>query len=357
MFVIAKESSFSYKNKDVEIRRVREELGVQYVLEGSVQVAGNRVRITAQLIDSLSGRHLWSERYDRELKDIFELQDDIMVNIMNAMQLKVAGLAILENKPPPPSIEAYLKILKGIEHVYRWTKEDNALGRKLYEEAIELSPEYAATYRLLGFTYHHDVAYGWSESPGESLQKAEELANKALSLGDAEVYVLLAMIYLRKGQNDKAVAIGEKGLAILSNSATYNAVFANVLNSVDKSEEAIVLMKKAMRLNPHYEPWYLLFLGRSYYNLKRYNEAIPLYKKYTELTPGDFWGHLNLSASYEHLNQEKEAREAVDEVLKIYPRLSLEFVAKLIPTENINQVQKERRETYLEALRKAGLPE
>jgi TolB-like protein len=179
MFVIAKESSFSYKNKDVEIRQISEELGVQYVLEGSVQRSGDRIRITAQLIDAIAGHHLWSERYDRQLKDVFKLQDDIMVNIMQAMQLKVAGLAILESQPPPPSIEAYLKILKGIEHVYRWTKEDNMLGRKLYEEAIELNPEYASAYTLLGWTYHHDVSFGWSESPDESLKKAEELANKA----------------------------------------------------------------------------------------------------------------------------------------------------------------------------------
>jgi adenylate cyclase len=356
MFVIAKESSFSYKGKAVEVRRVSEELGVQYVLEGSVQRSGDRIRISTQLIDAITGHHLWSERYDRELKDIFELQDDIMVNIMQAMQLKVAGLAILEDKPPPPSIEAHLKILKAIKHVYHWTKEDNALGRKLYEEAIELNPEYASTYRLLGWTYHHDVGYGWSESPGESLQKAEELANKALSLGDDEVYDLLTTIYISKGQNDKAIAIGEKGLAINSNSATYNAVFANVLRSVDRYEEALVLIKKAMRLNPNYPSWYLFILGRIYLSAERYNEVIPVYKKYIELSPSDFWGYLHLIACYIHLNREKEAREAVAEVLRINPKLSLEFVAKLIPPDR-NQVQREKRETYLEALRKAGLPE
>jgi TolB-like protein/class 3 adenylate cyclase len=140
MFVIAKETSLSYKNKDVEIRQISEELGVQYVLEGSIQVAGSRIRITAQLIDALSGHHVWSERYDRELQDIFALQDDIMIKITQAMQMEVAGVAILDGQESPESPEALFKIFKGREHVYRFNKEDMALGRKLYEKAIALSP-------------------------------------------------------------------------------------------------------------------------------------------------------------------------------------------------------------------------
>jgi adenylate cyclase len=353
MFVIASESSFSYKNKDVEIRQISEELGVQYVLEGSVQRSGDRIRITAQLIDAIAGHHLWSERYDRQLKDVFELQDDIMINIMQAMQLKVAGLAILESQPPPPSIEAYLKILKGIEHVYRWTKEDNMLGRKLYEEAIELNPEYASAYTLLGWTYSHDVSFGWSESPDESLQKAEELANKALSLGDDEAYGLLTRTYSRVGQWDKAVEIGEKGLAILPNSANYNMVFASLLNQVGGPyEKALELIKKAMRLNPNYPPWYLNHLQVSYIYLKRYNDAIPLCKKQIKLSPGDFWPYLNLIQCYIVLNREKEAHEVVAEVIKINPKLSVKYVAKILSRE-----EKVPDENLLEALRKAGLPE
>jgi len=186
--------------------------------------------------------------------------------------------------------------------------------------------------------------------------KAEELANKALSLGDGEVYDLLTSIYILKGQHDKAVAIGQKGLAINSNSATYNAVFADVLTSVGRYEEALVLIKKAMRLNPNYPSWYLLFLGRIYFNTERYNEAIPVYKKYIELSPSDVRGSLALIACYMDLNRKKEAHESVAEVLRINPNLSLEFVAKLIPP-GINQVQREKRETFLEALRNAGLPE
>jgi adenylate cyclase len=351
MFTIAKESSFSYKGKAVEVRKVSEDLGVQYVLEGSVQRSGNRIRITVQLIDALSGRHMWSKRYDRELKDIFELQDDIMVNIMQAMQLKIAGLGILENKPTPSSVEAYFKILKALELVYRWTKEDNAQGRKLYEEAIELDPEYASTYRLLGWTHLHDVNNGWSEDPGKSLEKAEELANKAFSLGDDGVYHLLASLYLKKGQPIKAIAIGEKGLAINPNWANYLAVFAPILSSVGRYEEAIVLIKKAIRLNPHHPPWYLWFAGEVFWDAKRYDEAVPVFKKYIELT-NDIWGYLFLIDVYIHLNREKEAQQIANEVVKKYPDFSIE---KYVEPAGFDK-QKDKR-IIIKSLHKVGLPE
>jgi adenylate cyclase len=155
-----------------------------------------------------------------------------------------------------------------------------AFARKLYEEAIELSPEYASTYRLLGWTYIHDVYFGWSESPGKSLQQAEEFANRALSLGDNEVYGLFIMIYTMKDEYEKAIAVGKKGLAINPNSATYRAVFATALCTMGRNEEALVLMKKAMRLNPHHESWYLYVLGRTYSNMEQYNESIPLFKNF-----------------------------------------------------------------------------
>ncbi|MHC4792540.1 MAG: tetratricopeptide repeat protein, partial [Planctomycetota bacterium] len=351
MFTIAKESSFSYKGKAVEVRKVSEDLGVQYVLEGSVQRSGNRIRITVQLIDALSGRHMWSKRYDRELKDIFELQDDIMVNIMQAMQLKIAGLGILENKPTPSSVEAYFKILKALELVYRWTKEDNAQGRKLYEEAIELDPEYASTYRLLGWTHLHDVNNGWSEDPGKSLEKAEELANKAFSLGDDGVYHLLASRYLKKGQPIKAIAIGEKGLAINPNWANYLAVFAPILSSVGRYEEAIVLIKKAIRLNPHHPPWYLWFAGEVFWDAKRYDEAVPVFKKYIELT-NDIWGYLFLIDVYIHLNREKEAQQIANEVVKKYPDFSIE---KYVEPAGFDKQEDKR--IIIKSLHKVGLPE
>jgi tetratricopeptide (TPR) repeat protein len=190
------------------------------------------------------------------------------------------------------------------------------------------------------------VDRSWSESPGESLEKAEELANEALSLGDDGVYHLLSMIYMRKGQWDKAVAIGEKGLVINSNWANYNVIFAIILSDVGRYDEALVLMKKAIRLNPNYPPWYLLCWGRIYRDMGRYNDAIPIFEKYIELSPGDSLGHINLIICYMGLNRENEARKAVAGVLKINPKLSIKFVTKLLYPKP-NQVQREKVKLFL----------
>jgi TolB-like protein/class 3 adenylate cyclase/predicted Zn-dependent protease len=352
MFVIARESSFSYKKKDVEIRQISEELGVQYVLEGSVQVSGNRIRITALLIDALSGHHIWSERYDRELEDIFALQDEIMIKIMQAMQLKVAGLAILDNQPAPPSVEAFDKISKAIVYVYRYNKNDMAHGRKLYEEAIALSPEYGPAYRLLAWTHFHDSRLGYSESPAESLKKAEELANKAVSLGDDKAYSLLSQIYLRKGQYDKAITIGEKGLANSSNWPQYPANFSWVLTLVGRDDEAISLIEKAIRLNPNYPYWYIGIAGACYFNVRRYEEALEASKQCVQKNPNFVHGWIFLAASYSLLERDDKARETAKEMLKIFPGVSIKQMASLLPYKD-----PARQKLWLDALRKAGVPE
>jgi adenylate cyclase len=351
MFVIAKESSLSYKNKDVEVRQISEDLGVQYVLEGSVQVAGNRIRITAQLIDALSGHHRWSERYDRELSDIFELQDDIMANIVHAMQLKVAGLAILEDRPKP-KWEAYLKILRAIKHVYRWTKDDNALGRKLYEEAIAIDSDYGPAYRLLGWTYRHDAYNQWSDSFENSLKKAEEMANEAISLGDnTSANILLSDIYSLKGEYDKAVVFGELALNDNPNMANFNALFSNVLSIVGRYEEAITMIKKAIRLNPKHQPWYIYILGLNYYRTDRYEEAISSFKKVMKSFP-TINIHIFMVASYNSLGREQEALESAKMVLELDPKFSIQKYMKVIAVKSESDTKR-----TIEALRKTGLPE
>jgi TolB-like protein/class 3 adenylate cyclase len=253
MFVIAKESSFSYKKKDVEVRQISEELGVRYVLEGSVQVSGNRIRITAQLIDALSGHHLWSERYDRQLEDLFALQDEIMMKIMPVMQLKVAGVGILDDELPPTSVEAFKKMLKAIEHADRhWNKNGFAHAKKLHEEAIALSPDYGPFYRVLAWVHYNEALSVWSDSPAESLKKAEELTLKAISLGDVKAYSLLSLIYTRDRQFDKAVAVGKKGLTTNSSWPNYHAVFSIVLMTAGKNDEAISMIERAMRITHFY---------------------------------------------------------------------------------------------------------
>ena len=188
MDVIARNSSYSYKGEPVKVQEVGQDLGVRYVLEGSVQKSGDRIRVTAQLIDAATGLHLWADSYQRELKDLFQLQDDITKNVITALQLKLTEgeIARIYGRGTD-NLEAYLKVMKGIHHVNFWNKTDNDIARRFFREAVSLDPEYADAYTLLGWTYRHEAAFwGWTATPERSYQKAMELAQKAISLNAAD---------------------------------------------------------------------------------------------------------------------------------------------------------------------------
>jgi adenylate cyclase len=209
--VIARNSTFTYKGKSVKVQRVGRELGVRYVLEGSVRKAGDRVRITAQLIDAITGHHLWAERYDRDLKDIFALQDEITLKILMALQVKLTeGEQRVFLGKGTDNLDAYLKLLQSSEYAARFTKEDNVLARQLAQEAIALDPEYAMAYLRLSATHLMDLLYGSSKSPRESLRLAEELVQKALALDAnlAEAHAFLGRIYLTEGDPSQPYPAG-----------------------------------------------------------------------------------------------------------------------------------------------------
>ena len=353
MFVIAKESSFSYKNKNVEVRQISEELGVQYVLEGSVQVSGNRIRINAQLIDALSGHHLWSKRYDREFDDLFTLQDEIMMKIMQVLQLKVAGVAIFDDELVPTSVEALKKMLKGAEYVHNANnKNDYAHAKGLYDEAIALSPDYGPFYRVLAWVHFNEALNGWSDSPEESLKKAEELANKAISLGDIKAYSLLSFIYARNRKFEEAVAVGEKGLTTNRNWPNYYAVFSLVLMTAGKNDEAISMIEIAIRLNPITPSWYFHWLGMCYANAGRYEEAIEAVKKAIQKNPNSPFLWLNLAAYNAIIESDEKSREATKEFLNRYPSASIKKLKSYVRYKD-----PERDKFWLDAYRKAGIPE
>ncbi len=186
LFVISRQSTFTYKGQPVKVKQVSEELGVRYVLEGSIRKSGDKVRITAQLIDALTGHHLWAERYDRDLKNIFALQDEITLRIISALQVKLEGV---ERSGLPikgtDNLEAYLKLLQSAHQSGRFTKEGNIQARRYAEEAIALDPKYAEAYLRLGATLIMDLSYGTTESPEKSLRRAEESVQKALVLDDS----------------------------------------------------------------------------------------------------------------------------------------------------------------------------
>jgi adenylate cyclase len=353
MFVIARNSTFSYKGKQVKVQQVAEELGVRYVLEGSVRKSEDRLRITAQLIDAITGRHLWAERYDRDLKDIFALQDEITLKILNALRVKLTdGTYANVTEKGTNNLEAYLKLLQAREYGSRRTKEGNAMQRKLSEEVITLDPDYPMAYLSLSATHLMDLIYGTSKSPEQSLRLAEELVQKALTLDDNSAWghAFLGRIYLTKRQYEKAITQGERAVALDPNSDFALAALAFTLRNAGRHEEGIALFKKAIRLNPIPPPWYLSSCGSSHFILGQYEEAIVAFKKALPRSPENLFAHLGLAATYSALGREKDAHAETEEVLRIDPTFTLEAYAKGILFKNQADM-----DWTLEALRKAGL--
>ena len=353
LFIIARNSVFAYKGRSVKVQQVGRELGVRYILEGSVRKAGDRVRITAQLIDAATGGHLWSERYDRDLKDIFALQDEITMKILTAVRVKLTeGEQARLYAKGAVNLDSFMKVLQGVPYFYRFNKEGNIQARQMFEEAIALEPKNPGAYTLLGWTYLMEVWFGSSKSPGKSMEQAAELAQKALALDDTLdlPHSLMGNIYLLKRQYEKAIAEDERAVALNPNGADAHAHLGKTLNYVGRPEEAIALLKKAIRLNPIPPNWYLFTLGDGYRLAGQYEEAIPVYKRVLHLNPDDILTHTGLAATYSLLGREEQARAEASEVLRIEPKFSLEYFVKTLPFKN--QADTER---LIDSLRKAGL--
>ncbi len=354
LFVIARNSTFTYKGKPVMVQQVGQELGVRYVLEGSVRKAKDRVRITAQLIDAMTGNHLWAEKYDRDLKDIFELQDEIMMKVIAALQVKLTeGEQALIVAGGTKNFEAYARFLKGLEYIKRFNREGNLLGRKMAEEAIALDPNYPRGYRMLATTHYLDVRLGISKSPKQSLARAAELYKKVIDMDptDAPAHGFLGFVYTIMRLHEKGIAEGEKGVTLNPNAADAQCLFGLILHFNGKQQEAIEVIKKAIRLNPFPPTWYWFSLGHAYCLAGMYEEAIPAYKKAISLSPDNFFAHLYLAATYSLVDREEEAGAEVEEVLRINPQYCTECFSKTNPYKNPAD-----RELIVNALLKAGLP-
>jgi adenylate cyclase len=354
LFVIARNSTFIYKGKAVNVQQVGRELGVQYVLEGSVRKAGDRIRVTAQLIDSTSGGHLWAERYDRKIEDIFAVQDNIVMNILKGMPENVIE-KFNSIERGTDNLEAYLKVLQGVFYIKRLTEENNMLARTLYEDAVALDPQYATAYAMLGWTHLQDVSLGWSESPAESLQEAEALASKCLDLDPSSLaaQLLLGRIYMRTGQFEKAIAAGKRAVSLDPTGALTLANYANTLLYTDRPNEAIEFLQKARRLDPFEQTTnYSLLFGVGYRMTGRYEEAVEEWMKAVQRDPNAWPTHLCLAIGYTLLGRAAEAHFEVEEVLRINPDFSVEYWDKT--TFYKNQADKD---LIIEAIRKAGIPE
>jgi adenylate cyclase len=353
LFVIARNSTFTYKGKAVKMQQVGRELGVKYVLEGSIQCAGNRIRIHAQLIDATDGHHLWAERYDRILEDIFDLQDEITLKIVTELQVKLTnGEQAQAQVKSTKNLKAWGCSVEAIKYVHRSTKEDIVKARELFEQALKLDPEYINAMAGLTWTYLRDARFGFGDSREKALKIAEELNQRALKLDDSNptCYAAQSQIYLLRKQFDEAIEYGEKSILLGPNYANIHAFFAQVKFSVGMWEDCIALINKAMRLHPIYPPWYLYFLGVSYARVGRFDEAIATLKDNINREPDTWIGYVGLSILYVKLGKEKKARNLMDKIRQLNIEISLEQFRQIAIYKDTALL-----EDAVDALRKAGL--
>jgi TolB-like protein/Flp pilus assembly protein TadD len=351
LFVISRNSAFTYKGKAVKVQDVGREMGVRYVLEGSVRKSDNQVRITAQLIDAIQGQHLWSERYDRPLQDIFAVQDEIRQQIVFALKVKLTPEEQERFKNAPTNnLEAYDYYLRGWQLGWRTTKETNIQARQMFEKAIELDPQYAGAYAGLGFTYFMEWFSQWSADP-QNLARAEEMLQKATVLDESlpRAHAALGMVKLWQKQYAQATAAMERAIALDPNSAVGYSNLSSVLMSVGRAEEAIEAAKKAVRLDPR-QFQHLNAVGQAYVNARRYEEAIAVLKQVLVYNPSLWFAYWGLAVSYSELGREEEARAAGAEMLRIMPQFSVERWKRMVPSKDPAVIER-----WAAALRKAGL--
>jgi adenylate cyclase len=353
IFVIARNSSFTYKGKTVDLKQVGRELGVKYVMEGSVRRDAQRVRVTAQLIEAGTGNHLFSERYDRALKDIFATQDEITIAVVRAVRVNVtSGEQARMTGRGTKNLDAYLKAIQANEQLNLFSRQGSVRAKEFAKEAISLDPKYAFPYAVLANAHMLDVWFRFSESPEESMKLADDAAHTALALEKVDPYVLsaLANVYVMQRQYDRAIVSSEHALEISPGSARSQSTMATALLFACRFHEAIPFYEEAIRLDPYPPGLVFRLLGTAYSGIGRHDEALRVLQKALRVNPTDIFIHLGLAVVYVELGREEEARAAAKEVLRLHPKFSLDYFAKALTFKDQSFV--DRR---IERLRKAGL--
>jgi len=357
LFVIARNSAFEYKGKPIDVKKVAGNLGVRHVLEGSIQKWGERIRVTAQLIDATSGHHIWAEKYDREMRDLFALLDDITRHIAVALQIKLTeGEQARVFHRDTENLEAWALGTQSWDVISRLTREDNAKARELAEQAVKLDPQYGFAWSLLAYSYFNDARMGWCESPKEYFKKAIELNQKALTLNKNLFCAtgMLGQILWSQGQYERAIEMGRRSIELGPNQPTNYVILSGILCYAGDFEEAITLGEKAIRLQPFCRYSYLTTLARSYRMAGRYEEALALYKQVLYRAQKEAFSplaaYIGLADVYSEMGRVKEAHTQALEILQINPSFSLENWSKTEPFRDAKHLEKR-----LTALRKAGL--
>jgi adenylate cyclase len=325
--VIARNSSFTYKGRSVDVREIGRELGVRSVLEGSIRRAGQRVRITAQLIDATSGSHLWAERYDRDLTDIFAVQDEVTTQIVGALKvtLSPAEKARLVDKEPS-NIAAYDCVLRGREIMLGKEKNRETFEEAVtfFKKALELDANYSQAYASLGFAYMFDYQNRWSDDPDGSFKLAKECAQKAIENDPNEplAHGVAALTAIFERDFDRAKAEVDRTLALNPSSALAHNLLGTIRSYSGRPLEAIPAIEQAMRLDPAFRPQFLHFLGIAYLLAGKYETAAAMLRQRILLVPNTDFSRAVLAATLGHLGENEEARRVWAELMKINPKFS-----------------------------------
>ena len=353
LFVIARNSVFTYKGKAVKVRDVGRDLGVRYVLEGGVQRSGSRVRITAQLVDATTGYHIWAERYDREVNDIFALQDEVTQRIVSAMAVKLTEAEKRRlGRPPTGNPEAYDLVLRGHEERRLTTRAGNAEARRLFVKALDLDPNYAAAYLGLAWTHLQSWQFMWS-TDREGLERARELAERAIALNESLVgaHHVLGQIYLWMKQHDRAIAEAQQAVALAPNDADGYETLAETLCWSGRPEECIQAIRHAMRVNPHYPYFYDWTLGHGYYLTGQRQQALDSFARALKGNPNFLPAHAYRGVLFTELGRMNEAREEFEQASHLGTGVSMVSLRERLPYKRPADLDR-----LLTAAHRAGRP-
>src|SRR6516165_3409456 len=352
-FVIARNSSFAYKGKSVDVKRAARELGVRYILEGSVRRAGNRVRITAQLIDASTGNHVWADRYDGDLTDIFALQDEITRKVVTAIEprlLEAEGVRALTRAPA--DLDAWEMVARGSSIFSRMTRADSEAAISLYREAVKQHKTYAPAHSMLAFALLMSGFIGWT-SRTANLKEAADLAVRAAELdgGDPWAHLGLGQLATMRRQTDAAVHAFQRALELNPNFAAAHGFLGYALALDGQSERALEHLTQALSLSPH-DPQNIVFLigvGKAHYQAGRYDDAVKHTQNALQQRPEHFGALRQLSASLAQAGLMEEARATLERLKQLQTDVSLAWVNENLP------LGPDAMKHYLEGLRKAGL--
>ncbi|MFK7857524.1 MAG: tetratricopeptide repeat protein [Granulosicoccus sp.] len=347
--VISRSSTFVYKKRDVPLKQVGEELGVQYVVTGSIRKSSRHLRLTVELFNCNTGIPLWRERYQREVDDIFDLQDEITDLISSAVAVKTQSAdKSVTHIQVPALIETYSLVLKGQQKIFKYDREQNLQARQLYESALDNQSDYSRAMAALSRTHNLDWRYSWTDKPEYALEKAFELAQESVLVdpADARGYGELGFVNLYRKDHDGSLSAFETALRLNPNDTDIMSNMGDALAHCGRSEEAIVLLNRALLLNPFYPDQYLWYLGGAYFNLKQYDKAIKTLKRMNSPTEG----RRLLAASYAYIGELREAKLQAAKVMEAYPNFNLTHWENVQPDVNPDDTQH-----FVHGLRLAGL--